>query len=121
MEAPEPENEKKGLTDILDQSTVAPPLDSKKSSSLGMPFAALTLISLFSLFSQSDKVHTPNSSAFNPRRYISDLVCSPLLAQQPDGIYTDNLALLLYDPKEAGKMRLMLTRGDTLIELTPQL
>ena len=121
MEAPEPENEKKGLTDILDQSIVAPPLDSKKSSSLGMPFAALTLISLFSLFSQSDKVHTPNSSAFNPRRYISDLVCSPLLAQQPDGIYTDNLALLLYDPKEAGKMRLMLTRGDTLIELTPQL
>jgi len=121
MEALEPEKESRNrLTDILDESTDGPLLNSKKTSSLGRAFATLSLICFLALFTQSDKqVCTPNSLISNPKRYISHLVCPHLIAQSqlPNETDAPKLAFLLYDPKK-GKDHLMLSSGDKLTDIT---
>ncbi len=107
----------------MDESNDDPQLSSKKTGSLGRAFATLCIISFLASFTQSDKqVYTPNSLISNPKRYISDLVCSYLVAQPqtPNEIDAKELAFLLYDPKK-GKEHLMLSSGDTLKDITSQL
>jgi Secretion system C-terminal sorting domain/WD40-like Beta Propeller Repeat len=121
MEALEPEKESRNK--FTDESNDGPQLSSKKTGSLGRAFATLCIISFLAFFTQSDKqVYTPNSLISNPKRYISDLVCSHLVAQPqaPNELDAKKLAFLLYDPKK-GKEHLMLSSGDKLKDITSPL